>query len=135
MGQTTTKPHHLNIQSLFFLKIHPWNMQISSSFIVIFKFRFVPANEKYVFMELTSFKSLFLVTFLASTLYRRLHLFVKFSCWRACENLDATCARSVVCFSRQCCSWAKRCRWRHYDCAFYIYVLLMYTTTLSIEAQ
>jgi len=39
----------------------------------------MPANKKYIFIELTSFKSLFLVTFLASTLHQRLHLFVKFS--------------------------------------------------------
>ena len=60
--------------------IHPWNMHFSDSVFVIFKFRFMPANKTYLFMELTSFKSWFLVTFLASTLHRRIHLFVKFSC-------------------------------------------------------
>ena len=53
---------------------------VKHAFFWFFKFRFMPAKKKYLFMELTSFKSLFLVTFLASTLHRRLHLFVKFSC-------------------------------------------------------
>ena len=81
-----------------FLKIHPWNMHFSGCFFVIFQFRFMPANKKYLFIELTSFKSLFLVTLFASTLHRRLHLFIKFSRWSACENLDAISARSAVCF-------------------------------------
>jgi len=38
-------------------------------------------------------------------------------------------------FSRQYCSWAKRHRCRHYDRAFWIHMLLMYTTTLSSEAE
>jgi len=40
----------------------------------------MPTNKKYLFMELTSFNSLFLVTFLASTLHRCIHWFGKFSC-------------------------------------------------------
>ena len=49
-------------------------------------------------IELTGFKSLFLVKFQASTLDQNHHLLVKVSCESACENLDAISARSAVCF-------------------------------------
>jgi len=52
-------------------------------------FRFKPINEKYAFVELTSFKTLFLVKFQPYTLVERNLLFVKCSCKTACENIDA----------------------------------------------
>jgi len=61
-------------------------------------FRFMPADVTYIFIELKSLNSLFSVEFLASILDQILHLLVKFSCQSACENLDATSARSTVCF-------------------------------------
>jgi len=45
-----------------------------------------------------SFKSLFLVNVLTSTVDQSHHLLVKFSCKNACENHDAVSARSAVCF-------------------------------------
>jgi len=49
-----------------------------------------------IFIELTSFKSVFLVKFQASTLDQSHHMLVKLSCESACENLDAIRARSAV---------------------------------------
>jgi len=45
-----------------------------------------------------SFKNLFLVKFLASTLDQSHHLLAKFSCKNTCENLDAISAKSAVYF-------------------------------------
>jgi len=49
----------------------------------------MPANTKSAFIELTSFKSLFLVKFQASTLDQSNHSLAKLDCKSRCENLDA----------------------------------------------
>jgi len=54
---------------------------------------------KPAFIELTSFKSLFLVKFQASTLDHGHHLLIKRSC---CENLDAINAQYAAFCSHYC---------------------------------
>jgi len=69
-------------------------------FFWIILFRFKPANIKSDFVELTSFKSLFLVNFQVYTLNESQHFLLKLSCKSVCENLDAmfVSARYAVCF-------------------------------------
>ena len=94
-------------------------------FFWIILFTFKPANGNFVFLELTRFKSLFLVNFQVSTLNESHHILVKLSCKSAWDNLDAISARSEV----------RSYRGLHYDCVFSIYTLLMYTSTRLIEAE
>jgi len=54
-------------------------------------------NRKDIFIEFTSFESLFSVKFQGSVLDQSHHLFVNVSCKSAWENLDATSARSAAC--------------------------------------
>ena len=61
-------------------------------------FRIKLANINSIFIELTSFLSLFLVKFQASVLDESHHLIVKLSCKTDHENLDGLRARSAVCF-------------------------------------
>jgi len=65
-----------------------------------------------------------LLNFQVSTLNESHHYLVKHSGESACENLDATSARSAVCFFSQYCRWTRSHRGRHCDCACYIYTLL-----------
>ena len=81
---------------------------------------FKPTKKKSAFIELTSFKSLFLVKFQVSTLEESQHLLVKLSCESACENLDAVSARSALCFFSQYCSWARSHRGCHCDCGWFV---------------
>jgi len=67
-------------------------------FFWIIPFRFKLANGKSTFIELRSFKSLFLVNFQVSTLNESRHLLEKISCKSVSENLDAFSARSGVCY-------------------------------------
>ena len=112
-----------SINCVFFLRYLFW----------IIMFRFKPANIKSAFIELTSFKSLFLVKFQGSTWDENHHLLVKLSCKRACENVDAMEAL-LYAFCNQYCRWARSHRGRHCGYAFYICTLLMYTNTRSIQA-
>jgi len=76
---------------------HPENVPfLTPPFLNMMSFK--PANGKSAFFEVTSFKSLFLVMFRVSTLNESHHLLVKLPYIRACENLDATSARSPACF-------------------------------------
>jgi len=59
---------------------------------------FKPANIKSVFVQLTSFKSLFLVNVQVSTLHESHHFIAKLSYESVCENLDAISARLAVWF-------------------------------------
>jgi len=54
-------------------------------------------NNTVYFIELTKFKSLFLVKFQASVLAKSHHLLVKLSCKSACENIDGFSARCEAC--------------------------------------
>ena len=76
-------------------------------------FRFKPANRKSVFLELTYFKSLFLVNFQVSTLNESLHFLVKLSCESFRENLDAilVSARSAICFFQPILQLSKKSSW------------------------
>ena len=58
-------------------------------------FVFKPTKRTFALIELTSFKSLFLVKFQVSTLNESQHLVVNLSCQSVCENLDAISARSA----------------------------------------
>ena len=75
------------------------------------KFRFKPANGKSIFIELTSFKSLFLVNFQASTLYQSRLLLIKLSRNSVCENLDGISARSAVCLLQPIFHLSKKSSW------------------------
>ena len=68
------------------------------SFFWIILFPFKPANRKSAFIELRSFKRLFIVNFPFSTLNESHHFLVKLSYESVCENLDAISVRSTVCF-------------------------------------
>jgi len=98
---------------------------------------FMPVNKKYVFIKLTSFKSMFLVKFLASSLLS----FIASICLKkfpaeAHVNFSMPQVQDLqYAFSRQYCSWAKSRHCRHYDRAFYIHILLMCTTTLSSKGE
>jgi len=65
------------------------------------------------------------------------HLLIKRSCKTDDENLDGLRARFTVCFLQPtvCFSWERSHCDRHYDCVFYIYALLVYTNTHSVEAK
>ena len=105
-------------------------------FFWIILFRLKPANKKTAFIDLRSFKILFLVNFRVFTLSESHHLLIKLSCESVCESLDPRSARSAVCFFfSQNCSLARSHRGRHCEYAFYIYTLLMHTNTRSIEAE
>jgi len=84
-----------------------------------------------------------LVKFQGSTLDQSHHLLVKLSCKNASENrCSIEQKRSMLqiqylqyAFCSQYCSWARSHRGRHYGCTFYIYMLLLYSNTRSIEAE
>jgi len=93
-------------------------------FFWIIMFRFKPANREFIFIELTSFISLLLAKFQASTLGVKSHQWlVKLSCKSAFENLDAKVRNLQYDFCKQYCSWARSCRGRFYGCTCYIYTL------------
>ena len=81
-------------------------------FFWIVLFWFNPANRKSAFIELTSFKSLFLVNFQISTLNESHHFLVKLSCKSVCENNDAISARSTVCFIQPILQLSKESSWQ-----------------------
>jgi len=59
-------------------------------------FIFKPPNTQPIFVELKSFKSLFLMKFQVSILNESHHLLVQRSCNSACENLDVLCMPFAV---------------------------------------
>jgi len=77
---------------------------------------------------LTSFESLFLVKFEASTLGESHQLFVKLSCKSACENIDDTQHDLQYAFCSHYCSWARSYRGRHCDYIF-IFTRFLYAPT------
>ena len=52
-----------------------------------------------------------------------------------CENVDPINARSAACFLQPIFAVVQDVIVTAIDCAFYIYTLLMYTNTRSIEAE
>jgi len=70
-----------------------------------------PTKRKPAFIELTSFKSLFLGKFQVSTLDENQHLLVKLSCESACENLDSISARSALRFFQPILQLSKTSSW------------------------
>jgi len=80
----------------------------------IILFRCKPANRKSVFIELRSFKSLFVkfvVNFQVSTWNERHHMLVKLSCESIYENLDPISARYAVCFFQPKLQLSKESSW------------------------
>jgi len=98
-------------------------------------FRIKLANINPIFIELKRFSSLFVVKFQASILDESHHLLVKLSCKADYENLDGLRSRSAVCFLQPILQLCKKSLSLHYDCVFYIYALLIYANTRSIEAE
>ena len=82
-----------------FLKHQPINVYFSGVFFWTIVFRFKPAYEMSAFIEVTSFKNLFLVKFQASASVESHHLIIKRSCKTACKHLDAMSARYAVVFA------------------------------------
>jgi len=93
------------------------------------------AKIKSTFTELTSFESSFLVKFQACTLDESHHLLVKLPCKTLVKILMISVQNLHYAFCSQNWSWSRTHRGRHYDCAFCIYTLLMYTNTRAIEAE
>jgi len=91
-------------------------------------------NNTVYFIEFTKFKSLFLVKFQASILAKSHHLLIKLSCKSACENIDGFSARSEACPLQLILQLTKKSSCPPLWFRFYIYTLLMYTNTRSIEA-
>jgi len=84
---------------------------------------------------LTSFKSLFLVNFQASTLYQSHNLLVKRSCKNAFENLDAMSARSTVCFLQSIVQLNKSSWPPIWQRFLYLYASDIHQHIRSIEAE
>jgi len=115
----------LSTKRAFVWRIFSWTITV---------FRFKPAY-KVCFHWNEEFWKFFSVKFQVSTSDQSHHLLVKLSCKSACENLNAISARyAVYAFDSQYGRWARSHRDCHYDCASYIYTLMMYTNTRSIEA-